>query len=81
MGISNTCAALPGIFGNLITGAIMESTGSWTMVFAVVSSVYFAGATTYLLFGSADPLEDNAEFQSLPDEDSQAELASRSSLG
>ena len=33
MGFSNTIATIPGIVGNILTGFILSSTGSWTVVF------------------------------------------------
>ena len=42
-GISNTLATLPGVFGNLITGFMLELTGSWNMVFGLFVFLYLAG--------------------------------------
>ncbi|KAI9915278.1 hypothetical protein PsorP6_008497 [Peronosclerospora sorghi] len=45
MGVSNTFGTIPGIIGNVVTGAILQATGSWDLVFAV--------ATLVLVFGAA----------------------------
>jgi MFS family permease len=47
MSITNTAAQIPGIIGNIVTGEILESTGSWVSVFLVASA--FAAFGTLVL--------------------------------
>ena len=44
MGVSNTFGTIPGIIGNMVTGAILQATGSWDLVFAVAALVLVFGA-------------------------------------
>lgn len=53
-GLSSTAGALPGVIGVSITGAILEYTGSWSLVFGLAGLVALIGATVYTLFGSAE---------------------------
>ncbi|CAI5709394.1 unnamed protein product [Hyaloperonospora brassicae] len=48
MDVSNTFGTIPGIIGNLVTGAILQATGSWDLVFAVAALVLVFGATLSL---------------------------------
>ncbi|KAL9187695.1 hypothetical protein ACHAXT_006073 [Thalassiosira profunda] len=52
MGVSNTIATLPGIFGNLITGYILQRTGSWAAVFNVAALVSVFGGVVFALFST-----------------------------
>lgn len=54
MGFSNTFATLPGIFGVVITGMILDATGSWALVFQVAAAIAAFGGLVYLLFASAE---------------------------
>ena len=54
MGITNTAGTLPGIFGVAITGFILETTGSWDMVWGVTAGVTLFGMVVYLLFASGE---------------------------
>lgn len=56
MGTSNTIATLPGIFGNLITGYILQETKSWNTVFEVTSIVMGVGGIIFLLGSSDKPI-------------------------
>jgi nitrate/nitrite transporter NarK len=38
MGLSNTSGALAGVLANLVTGFLLDATGSWQLVFAVFVS-------------------------------------------
>ena len=53
MGLSNTAGTIPGIVGVYVTGAILDSTGSWAMVFSLAGIVSLVGLSFYLAFGSA----------------------------
>ncbi|MDM8010690.1 MAG: ACS family MFS transporter [Parasphingorhabdus sp.] len=54
MGITNTAGTIPGIIGVLISGWILEATGSWALVFQVSAAVAAFGMVFYLTFGSGE---------------------------
>ncbi|MEP1510743.1 MAG: ACS family MFS transporter [Parasphingorhabdus sp.] len=54
MGITNTAGTIPGIIGVLVSGWILDTTGSWTLVFQVAAAVSAFGLIFYLLFGSGE---------------------------
>jgi len=53
-GLMNSAGALAGSIGIYFTGYLLESTGSWSAVFIVISAVSFIGAFAYGLFGSGE---------------------------
>ena len=59
MGISNTFGTLPGIFGNVITGWVLQTTGSWSLVFGMVIVNYVFGLVVYLKWASGNVLFDD----------------------
>ena len=54
MGITNTAGTIPGIIGVLVSGWILETTGSWALVFQVAAGVAAVGLVFYLIFGSGE---------------------------
>jgi MFS family permease len=54
MGITNTVATIPGILGVTVSGFILESTGSWALVFQITGAVAVFGLVFYLLFASGE---------------------------
>ena len=54
MGITNTFATIPGIVGVTVSGFILETTGSWALVFQVAGGVTVVGLIFYLLFASGE---------------------------
>ncbi|MCZ6890056.1 MAG: ACS family MFS transporter [Gammaproteobacteria bacterium] len=54
MGITNTAATVPGIVGVYVTGLILESTGSWALVFQTTAGVTIFGMVFYLIFASGE---------------------------
>ena len=58
MGLSNTAATIPGIIGVYISGVILESTGSWALVFQTAAGVLAFGLVFYLIFASSKKLFD-----------------------
>lgn len=54
MGITNTFATIPGIIGVTVSGFILETTGSWALVFQVAGAVTVFGLVFYLLFASGE---------------------------
>lgn len=54
MGITNTAGTIPGIVGVLVSGWILETTGSWALVFQVAAAVAALGLIFYLTFGSGE---------------------------
>jgi MFS transporter, ACS family, solute carrier family 17 (sodium-dependent inorganic phosphate cotransporter), other len=57
LGMSNTVASLPGIFGVSLTGFIIDRTnGNWNIVFGLTIGVYVVGLLFYCAFGSAEQM-------------------------
>ncbi|NKB99186.1 MAG: MFS transporter [Pseudomonadales bacterium] len=54
MGITNTFATIPGIIGVTVSGFILETTGSWALVFQVAGGVTLFGLIFYLIFASGE---------------------------
>ena len=54
LGITNTAGTIPGIVGVLVSGWILEVTGSWALVFQVAAGVTAFGLIFYLIFGSGE---------------------------
>ena len=52
MGITNTAASMPGIVGVWVTGWILDTTGSWDLVFRTAAAVAVFGMVFYLVFAS-----------------------------
>ena len=58
MGISNTIATVPGMVGNALTGAILDATGNWSLVFFMAGTAYvLAGLVFYWLADDVDLAE------------------------
>jgi len=53
-GISNTFATLPGIVGVLVTGWLVDRTGSYSAPFYLMAGVALLGAFIYLAFASGE---------------------------
>eukprot|EP00929_Paragymnodinium_shiwhaense_P007714 TRINITY_DN111628_c0_g1_i1.p1 TRINITY_DN111628_c0_g1~~TRINITY_DN111628_c0_g1_i1.p1 ORF type:complete len:463 (+),score=52.21 TRINITY_DN111628_c0_g1_i1:235-1623(+) len=60
MGLSNTVATIPGIVGQPITQAILDSSGSWPLVFGVGSIVGLVGSIFFVAFGDDESLDDTS---------------------
>lgn len=58
MGITNTAGTLPGIIGVMVSGLILELTGSWLLVFQLAAGVSLIGLVVFLLFSKAEKLFD-----------------------
>ena len=54
MGLSNTAGTLPGIFGVLISGWIVQTTGSWVLVFQLAAAVNVVGLLFFLAFAKGE---------------------------
>lgn len=54
MGFSNTAGTLPGIFGLLISGWIIQTTGSWVLVFQLAAAVKIVGLLFFLAFAKGE---------------------------
>jgi ACS family sodium-dependent inorganic phosphate cotransporter len=57
-GFSNTFATIPGIVGVVITGWLVDVTGTYSAAFVLTASVGAVGAIVYALFFNARPLFD-----------------------
>lgn len=53
MGITNTVATIPGIIGVVVTGWLVEVTGTYAAAFALAAAVSVTGAIVWLMFGTA----------------------------
>lgn len=54
MGVSNTVAAVPGVIGNLVTGYILERTGSWQAVFSIPCGLLLFGSSVFVYFAKGE---------------------------
>lgn len=54
VGITNTAATIPGIFGPLAVGYILTMTGSWTGVFVMIAAVNMLGLLVWNLFATGE---------------------------
>jgi len=63
MGITNTAGTIPGIVGVLVSGWILDVTGSWALVFQVSAAVAAFGLIFYLVFGSGERQFETASAQ------------------
>lgn len=57
-GITNTAGTIPGIIGVSISGWILQSTGSWALVFQVSAGITLFGLIFFLLFASSKRIYD-----------------------
>ncbi len=58
MGVSNTIATVPGMVGNALTGAILDATGNWSLIFFMAGTAYvLAGLVFYWLADDVDLAE------------------------
>ncbi|KAH9132060.1 hypothetical protein AeRB84_021422 [Aphanomyces euteiches] len=57
MAVSNTISTVPGIFGNIVTGAILEKSGDWNMVFSIVTAILVCGGFFFQLCASDESQE------------------------
>merc|ERR1712032_33871 len=60
MGISNTFATIPGIAGQPITQAILDSSGSWAIVFGVGGLIGIVASCVFLALGDDVPLDQSS---------------------
>jgi ACS family sodium-dependent inorganic phosphate cotransporter len=58
MGLSNTAGTLPGVIGVLISGWIVQTTGSWVLVFQLAAAVKILGLAFFLCFAKGEKLFD-----------------------
>ena len=55
VGISNTIATVPGIIGNVVTGAILSGHDKdWGLVFSLAAAIYIVGAVSFVAFASGE---------------------------
>ena len=54
LGFSNTAGTIPGIVGVTLTGFILDTTGSWNLVFLISAGIYVFGALVWLLFATGE---------------------------
>ena len=55
LGISNTAGALPGVFGVVLAGFLLDSNASWAeAVFLPIAAIQVVGTIVFSLFGSSE---------------------------
>ena len=54
--VSNTIGNLPGAYAQIVTGWVLDTTGSWPLVFAVAAGHWLVGGTVFVAFSSTDVL-------------------------
>jgi len=54
MGITNTIGTIPGILAPVITGFIIQFSGSWDPVFYLAAAISAIGLLVWLLFASGE---------------------------
>lgn len=54
LGFSNTAATIPGIVGVALTGWILDTTGSWSVVFGLAAVIYGLGLACWLAMGTGE---------------------------
>jgi MFS transporter, ACS family, solute carrier family 17 (sodium-dependent inorganic phosphate cotransporter), other len=56
MGVTNTAGTLPGVIGVLITGWLVDITGTYTSAFILAAAINVGGALVWLAFSTAKPI-------------------------
>jgi nitrate/nitrite transporter NarK len=56
-GITNTCSIATGILGNLVTGVVVEATGSYASVFVLFAALNLSAALAFSAFTSTNKVE------------------------
>jgi len=54
LGLSNTAGTIPGIIGVTLTGFLLDTTGSWSLVFGISAGIYVFGLLVWLLFATGE---------------------------
>jgi ACS family sodium-dependent inorganic phosphate cotransporter len=54
LGVSNTAGSLPGVIGVIITGWLLDVTGTYASAFLLASGICVFGAIVWLLFASGE---------------------------
>lgn len=55
-GIMNMCAGILGFIGTYVSGAILQATGNWDLMYSVTGWVAVAGWAVFAYWGSTDPI-------------------------
>jgi ACS family sodium-dependent inorganic phosphate cotransporter len=58
MGITNTAGTIPGIIGVIITGWLVDTTGSFASAFTLCAAINIFGAIIWVLFSTAEKIID-----------------------
>jgi ACS family sodium-dependent inorganic phosphate cotransporter len=58
IGISNTFGTLPGVVGVAVAGWLVDTTGGYTAIFALVAAMNLIGAAVWLAFASGERVVD-----------------------
>ncbi|KAF6032628.1 SLC17A9 [Bugula neritina] len=55
-GVMNTFGAIPGFIGTYVSGAILEMTSNWNLMYSVTGWVSIAGWAVFAYWGSGEPI-------------------------
>ncbi len=58
LGVTNTAGTIPGIIGVVVSGALVDSTGSWASAFLLAAGIYLFGIVVWLLFSTGERIVD-----------------------
>ncbi len=58
MGVTNTFGTLPGVFGVVITGWLIDTTGTYDTAFVVAAAINVVGAITWAIWASGERVID-----------------------
>ena len=58
LGVTNTAGTIPGIVGVVVSGALVDSTGSWASAFLLAAGIYMFGIVVWLLFSTGERIVD-----------------------
>jgi ACS family sodium-dependent inorganic phosphate cotransporter len=58
VGITNVLGTLPGIVGIVVTGWLVDKTGSYASAFILAAGIHLSGAVIWALFAKAEPVVD-----------------------
>ncbi|CAE7673432.1 PHT4 [Symbiodinium sp. CCMP2592] len=60
-GLGNTFATFAGLVATPLTGAVLDKTGSWEIVFTIITFHYVVGAAVFALFSGDRALEEDGQ--------------------
>ncbi len=58
LGITNTVGTIPGVVGVLVSGYLVDTTGSWASAFFLAACLYLVAAVVWLLMSTGERIID-----------------------